>query len=198
MESAATLHTIILAGGGSKRFGSPKQLALLDGSPLLLHSIHLAASLPRSSFVVVLGSDASKIAASIAPYSSHIIVNDSWAEGMASSLRAGLSSAPANAAAALVLLADQPRVTEASLGELIRAWRNDPSRIVASQFGEVIGAPCVFPRWCFADLAALHGDAGARILLRKHSATLLAVPHAEAALDIDYPTQLADLNRRRL
>jgi molybdenum cofactor cytidylyltransferase len=64
--------------------------------------------------------------------------------------------------------------------------------MVASSFGAVIGAPCLFPRWCFGELAALQDDQGARRVSARHAMRVLAVDHPEAGIDMDTPQQLAE------
>jgi molybdenum cofactor cytidylyltransferase len=58
----------------------------------------------------------------------------------------------------------------------------------------VTGVPAIFPRWCFSDLAALRGDQGARILLRRYADHVVRLANPEAEVDIDYPEDLLNLS----
>jgi molybdenum cofactor cytidylyltransferase len=193
MSRSATLHAIVLAAGASTRFGSPKQLARVNGQPLLQRVLALAGDQFGPAVTVVLGAHAAEISATLPPGSATIVINRDWQEGLASSIRAGLQRLPGACDGALLLLADQPLVGAEGLRRLVTAWRRAPRQIVASLYSGIIGVPAIFPRWCFDDLAALRGDQGARVVLRRHTDHLVRLEHPEAALDIDYPEDLLDL-----
>jgi molybdenum cofactor cytidylyltransferase len=190
----ATLHGVILAAGASRRFGAPKQLFSFEGRPLLQRSMQAAAAVVGPRVTLVLGAHATEIAASLPPHDASIVVNQAWEEGIASSIRAGIAALPASCAAVLLMLADQPHVSAASLERLVACWRRMPRRPVAAAYlrgiDPVVGAPAIFPQCCFAELAALRGDQGARELLRRQGDAVEQVPLPEAAIDIDRPEDL--------
>lgn len=190
-KASCSVHAIVLAAGGSSRFGSPKQCALLDGESLIQRAIAAAHATVDQAFHVVLGAHATYIASTLELQANQLVINPKWAEGIASSIRVAMGVVPASSAAVMILLADQPHITGASLGRLVTAWHGAPECIVASRFGSVTGAPCLFPRLHFDELATLQGDQGARRLLQRHSARVVTVDHPEAAIDIDTPQQLA-------
>jgi molybdenum cofactor cytidylyltransferase len=193
MRRSATLHAIVLAAGASTRFGSPKQLARINGHPLLQRVLSLAGDQFGPAVTVVLGAHAADISASLPQSSASIVINRDWQEGLASSIRAGVQRLPGACDGALILLADQPLVGAEGLRRLVTAWRRAPRQIIASMYNGVTGVPAVFPRWCFDELCALRGDQGARLILRRHADRLVRLEHPEAALDIDYPEDLLDL-----
>jgi molybdenum cofactor cytidylyltransferase len=182
---------IVLAAGASKRFGSCKQLAMLGGETLIRRAMSAASDTLGSNFRLVLGAHAAQIVTTLELPPGHILMNPEWAEGIASSIRVGIAQVPSDCAAALLLLADQPYVTQRSLGPLIGTWRSAPEMIVASRYGLITGAPCLFPRWSFPELLRLRGDSGARTLIERHAARTLTVAHPEAAMDVDSPSELA-------
>ena len=86
------LHALVLAAGASRRFGSPKQLALIDGVPMLQRVIETAqAALPTdehgSRITIVLGAHAPAIRAAIGFNDARVIECADWDSGMAHSLR---------------------------------------------------------------------------------------------------------------
>jgi molybdenum cofactor cytidylyltransferase len=194
-HAAPTLHAIVLAAGASSRFGSPKQLVRLGGELLLHRVITAAGEVAGAAVTVVLGANAAEIGMALPPVG--LIVNREWQEGIASSIRAGVRRLPGACDAVLVLLADQPRVSAASLQRLVAAWRAQPRQIVASRYGSVTGVPAIFPRWSFEELCALRGDVGARAVIARYPDRVLALAHPEAAIDIDRPEDLLSLDPDR-
>jgi CTP:molybdopterin cytidylyltransferase MocA len=183
-------HVIVLAAGEAKRFGSPKQLVRINGRPLLHAVIGRGVAVAGHAVVVVLGAYASELAPLLRHTPATVAINREWQEGMGSSLRTGIAALPGTAEAALILLADQASVTADDLKRLVGAWRRQPTQIVAALYGSTVGAPAIFPRWCFSELSALRGDQGARVLLRRHADRLVRVPMPSAAVDIDTPEDL--------
>ena len=191
-ESPA-VHVVVLAAGASTRFGSPKQLVRLHGRPLLHLAVSRAVEVAGQAVTVVLGANAADLAPLLRHTPAAVIVNRDWAEGMGSSVRAGVSRVPATADAVLLMLADQPAVTAEDLRRLVGTWRRQPQCIVAAHYDGITGVPAVFPREDFQALAALRGDAGARALLKRGGERLVRVPLQAAAIDIDTPEDLLNL-----
>lgn len=214
------LHALVLAAGASRRFGSPKQLALIDGVPMLQRVIETAQAALRpdehgSRVTVVLGAHAEAVREGVierlAPPHPEVVVCADWECGMAHSLRCGLamlaavepghSPAVATAtgtdapSAALVVLGDTPFLTASDLQRLIDAWRISPEVPAAAAYDGTLGAPCILPRAVWPEIEALQGDRGAGAWLKAHRAargplTLVAMPMA--AHDVDRP-RLVDL-----
>nr|WP_246385315.1 nucleotidyltransferase family protein [Armatimonas rosea] len=188
----------MLAAGASVRLGQPKQLLPYQGKTLLRHAAELACNLPPHTpplplgeggrggevlvgeVIVVLGANAEQIAPTLDGLPVTITLADGWQEGMAASLRAGIMAA-GDCDAALVMLCDQPRVTTELLQALLQAW--EPGSIVASDYGEALGPPCVFDRAYFPELLTLTGDSGARKLLKKYPCRTVAFP--DGRVDVD-------------
>lgn len=188
----ADLWSLVLAAGGSRRLGTPKQLLRIRGERLLSRSINAAEAVTPGRVVVVVGAEALKLRLLIrrGHPRTHTVDNGRWAEGMAGSLRAGLAVLPRRATAALLLLSDQPEVGEASLKRLIQAWRRRPGKAAAAAYGSVVGVPAILPRVLWKEARQLSGDAGARRLLRMEHSVATAVDMPEAAWDIDTPEDL--------
>jgi molybdenum cofactor cytidylyltransferase len=186
-RAAPGLSAVVLAAGAATRFGSAKQLFSIAGEPLVRHIVRRAAALVGDHLIVVLGARAEEIEPQIADLPGRRIVHPRWQEGIGSSLAAGIGALPEDCGAALVLLADQAAVSEASLRRLCDAWRADPTRIAAAVYADITGVPAIFPRAFFAGLQGLTGDTGARALIKRHPDRVHGVPLPEGALDIDSP-----------
>jgi CTP:molybdopterin cytidylyltransferase MocA len=146
---------LLLAAGEGRRFGGPKQLARVDGRPLIEHALGALDGLDR--IVVVLGARAAEIRAGAALGGAEIVVCADWAEGMGASLRAGLA-ALGDAAEVVIVLADQPFITPAVVAR-VRAAPGDGARAV---YGGSPGHPVVLRRALLARAGELGGDKGFR------------------------------------
>lgn len=176
--------------------GFPKQLIVHEGEPLVRRIAAAAVDAGASPVVVVLGANASMIAAALSGLASvTTVVNREWSKGLSSSLAAGLSALleEGQCDAVLVTLADQPLVDAAALRRLLAAFDGE-HRIVASAYDNTIGVPAVFAREYVDDLMRLTGDAGAGAWLRSRPSDVTCVPLDGAALDIDTPSDAAHLD----
>jgi molybdenum cofactor cytidylyltransferase len=187
------IHVVVLAAGASTRFGATKQLVRVNGRPLLHTIVSRAAELAGHSVTVVLGAHAGELAPLLKHSPASVAVNREWAEGIASSIRAGIAHAPATADAVMITLADQAAVTTEDLRRLAGAWRRNPGSIATAQYAGSVGVPAIFPRWCFRELNELRGDRGAQALLQRHVDKLVRLPMPSAELDIDRPEDLLTL-----
>jgi molybdenum cofactor cytidylyltransferase len=186
-----SLFAIILAAGESRRFGSSKQLAIFQGESLVSRAVRLAEAVCGDHSVLVVGSDWKTILSACAPQRGFFVRNESYATGLAGSIACGVQSVAHAADAVLLVMADQPLVTEGYLNSLISRWREAPEMIVASEYAGVKGPPVVFPKRCFDSLVKLQGDRGARSLLHDRRFSVVALPCDDAAVDIDTPADLA-------
>ena len=191
----ADLWSLVLAAGGSRRLGTPKQLLRIRGRTLLSRIVNAAEAVTPGRVAVVIGADAHRMRSLIRRHhpGTRSVGNSRWAQGMAGSLRAGLAVLPPGAPAALLLLSDQPAVGEASLRRLIRAWRRHPGKAAAAAYAGVVGVPAILPRPLWREARRLRGDEGARKLLRMEEMPATAVHMPEAAWDIDTPGDLQRL-----
>ena len=192
MESR-NLFAILLAAGSSRRFGSTKQLAEIDGVALVARAARLCESVCAERSVLVLGNDWIRVHDACKPILGFIAVNPNFETGIASSIRVGVSAARENADGILLMLADQPQVNEFHLRALEASWRASPHRIVASEYADTFGPPIIFPKQDFAALCNLHGDTGAKSILLDNPNRLQTIPCEDAAIDIDVSEDLQRL-----
>jgi len=185
--TASKVAIIVLAAGAARRYGSAKQLAALSGVSLVRRAAQAALEV-SADVVVVTGAYDEAVSAELADLPLRRCASPDWVLGLGHSLaapfRAGLLSPECSA---LILLADQPLIGSAQLRALLAAHHTAPDKIIAADYGERLGPPCLFPPAFHAELAELSGDRGARPLLQRHAAKVLAVPMPEAAIDIDTP-----------
>lgn len=183
-------HTgiVILAAGASSRLGRPKQLLPFDGKTLLGHVSQEAVNSGAGTVIVVLGAHEDQIRKEIDLRSAMAVVNSNWQEGMASSIRCGIEALlhmQPEAESAVLMLCDQPYVTSALLNELIAIHKNKGNAIVASKYGDAIGAPALFHKSIFPELQQLKGDVGAKAVIHQHINEVEAVAFSKGSVDVD-------------
>ena len=192
-----SVAAIIVAAGSSSRLGQPKQLILIDGEPLLQRAIRFAQEAGAAPVIVVLGAHRELIESRVNFSAAKIVINDKWQEGLASSIRAGISGAepeiPATAGF-LLMICDQPCLMAPHLRSMIGLFSAQPEEvIVASTYAETRGIPTIFPRSAMGDLRSLRGDQGARGLLLHSRWPVIEIPLEGGEIDIDRPEDLDHL-----
>jgi xanthine/CO dehydrogenase XdhC/CoxF family maturation factor/CTP:molybdopterin cytidylyltransferase MocA len=202
-QRAPSIAIIILAAGASTRMGRPKQLLTYDGRTFLRNAAEMAVASVCRPIIVILGANADRLHSEIGGLPVQPVVNERWAEGLGSSIRAGVEALERcdreEAAEAVVLmLCDQPFVTAAVIDELVTAYRSSGKRLIASEYGGTMGVPALFGREYFAELAALSGAAGAKQIIAVHASEVVRVPFPNGATDIDTPEDYVALQSSRM
>jgi molybdenum cofactor cytidylyltransferase len=187
---------VVLAAGASRRFGSPKLLAPLDGRPLLQHALDGVAAAGLDDVVVVLGEGHAAVEAAIAWRGERWRVNPRPEDGLSSSLRIGLDAAAEDPAAdaVLVVLGDQPSLRPDVLSAVVDAAAGTDRPIVRVRYADDAAPNPVLvrrPAWALA--AGLDGDRGLGPLLDRRPDLVAEVPVAGRNPDVDTPDDLARL-----
>lgn len=191
-----SLHIIVLAAGASTRLGQPKQLVKLGGRPALHRVVSSAVAVAGHAVTVILGAHARDLTRMLAHSPVSVLVNRQWEEGVASSIRYGLSSLPSTCDAAMILFGDQVAVTADDLKRLVAAWKDQDNVVAAASYRQGADLPAIFPRMCFGDLAELRGEQGVRVVIERNAFRLVRVPMPNAAVELDTPEDLAALTTR--
>ncbi|SDU47423.1 NTP transferase domain-containing protein [Stappia sp. ES.058] len=190
---------VLLAAGQARRAGGiNKLLATIDNEPIVRIAARNALGSGLASLTVVTGHMSTEIEAALDGLPVTFVHNPDYAEGMAGSIRAGISALPSDADAALVLLADMPEVTADAIDRLIAAYAPDAGvPVVAAAHEGKRGNPVLWDKAYFEALARLEGDSGARHLLDDHPDDLALVEIGPGArLDLDTPEALAAAGAR--
>jgi molybdenum cofactor cytidylyltransferase len=188
---------VVLAAGGASRFGSPKQLAELDGVPLLQHAVDAVLGVPAvDPVVVVLGAEADRVREAVSFGGARAISCPEWAEGMAASLRCGVG-AVGDADWVVVTLGDQPRVTSAVIEAVAEEAAAAPPGVdaVRAVYDGVPGHPVALSRAMLPGVAKLRGDVGARELLGSATVRTFEAARLCDPVDVDTPEELEGLRR---
>lgn len=186
---------VVLAAGGASRFGSPKQLAELEGRPLLQHAIDAVLGVSAvDPVVVVLGASAERVREAVVLRRARPVVCHDWAEGMAASLRCGVE-AVGDADWVIVTLGDQPRVTSEVIAAIADEAASAPAGVTAirAMYDGVPGHPVALSRAMLPGVAKLRGDVGARELLGSASVRTFEAGRLCDPVDVDTPEELEGL-----
>lgn len=159
---------VVLAAGGATRFGQPKLLLPWGETTLVGRVVDQAlAAQGVDEVIVVVGCTGERVAAAVRDRPVRVVINEAWAEGQSSSVRAGLAALPGHVSAALFLLGDQPEVRPEVIGALVQRHRQTLAPIVVPSYRGQRGNPVLFDRSTFAGLSRLRGDAGGRQLIER-------------------------------
>jgi len=184
------IAAIVLAAGKATRFGQCKLLVRLGEKTLLEHALdHLRAS-KVDDIVVVLGAYAEEIQRQVRFTRERVVFNPDFAEGMSTSIQAGLRALPANAEAAMIVLGDQPFVRPQTLDRLIDECRRVSEPALVPTYNGFRGNPVVVTRGLFASMLDIRGDIGCRAILGNVPVAKIEVDDRGVTIDIDTPEEL--------
>ena len=180
---------VILAAGSSSRLGQPKQLLSFEGKALIRHITEIALEL-TPTVAVVTGASSKSIHEEIKDFAVQVEYNAEHKEGIASSIRCGLSAllaAKTQVENVLLVVCDQPYISVDLLKQLVLKRRETKKEIVACSYNNTIGTPALFGKTFFEDLLHLRGDSGAKKIMQQHQKELALVPFPMGYFDIDTP-----------
>jgi CTP:molybdopterin cytidylyltransferase MocA len=181
---------LLLAAGGSRRFGTQKLVTPIRGVPLIQHGANLLRQ-TTDHVIAVIGSDALIVRSALKDTGAEIVENPEWRDGLSTSLRRGVASVSPAAHAVVVALGDQPDVHADIIRALIEAWRQTGHLIVTARYRGVRAPPVLLARPVFRDIAALVGDVGAKAVMDMHPDSVGYVDvDADVPRDIDSPGDL--------
>jgi molybdenum cofactor cytidylyltransferase len=185
---------VVLAAGRSSRMGGPnKLLAEIGGRPLVRIVAEETLASRARPVVVITGHQRERVEAALAGLPVKTVHNPHYADGLGTSLRAGIAALPADVDGAIVCLGDMPQVDAALIDRLIGTIDPDKGALVAvPTIDGKRGNPVVWSRRFFPDLLAVEGDVGARHLIGRYAEAVVEIPvSGNAALtDIDTPEAL--------
>ncbi len=194
VHPAHNVAALVLAAGRSSRMGGPnKLLAKIRGRPLVRMVADAVLASRARPVMVVTGHQRERVEAALAGLPVDFVYNAHFAEGLGSSLRAGIAALPAQADAVIVCLGDMPQVDADMIDRLIAALDPDKGALIAvPTIDGQRGNPVVWSRRFFHELMGAEGDVGARHLIARYSEAVAEVPFSGTAAltDIDTPEAL--------
>lgn len=191
-RASRPLATILLAAGLSRRFGSNKLLHKIDGRPMVRQVAEslLAATGPGDEMIAVLGHQATELREALRGLPVRFVLNERYADGMGSSIAAGIAAIANCAEGAMIAFGDMPWITPDHLRSIRGAFDGGPSdAITLPVHAGQRGHPVIFSRKWFPALARLDGDRGARTVLAQAGDAVIevAMPDDGVLRDLDQP-----------
>lgn len=165
---------LVLAAGGSKRLGRPKQLLPYGSATILDHVLSTARSCAFEQLLCVVGGEADAIRGTVQLAGVRVVENPQFGEGCSSSIAAALSAVDPRAEVLVLMLGDQPGVSAEIVATLLAGRGSAP--LAACAYADGRGHPLAFARSMFAELSDLHGDKGVWKLLDRHASEVADVP----------------------
>jgi CTP:molybdopterin cytidylyltransferase MocA len=188
------VSAIVLAAGAGSRFGGGKLLAPFGGRTLLGATLDGLRGAPVDETIVVVGAEGERLREESTAHGARVVENRDWAEGMSTSVRAGLDACSPESRAAVVVLADQPLVGAGAVGRLVDAFKGG-ARVAVATYGGEPRNPALFAREVWPLLGReMSGDRGARAVLARHPELVTEVPCDDVADPADVDT-VEDLRR---
>lgn len=188
---------VILAAGGSTRFGQPKVMLPWAGKPLVRIAAEAALGAGAADVVVVTGAADGPVRAALEGLPVRSVHNPHWEEGQSTSLRLGLSEIHPSVGSVVFLLADQPFVTSAVIRALVEQHEKTLAPVTAPQMAGRRGNPVLFDRVTFDALSNLQGDTGGRGVFDRFTPDLMEWDDAALLIDIDTPEDYARLMEQK-
>ncbi|HET9508507.1 MAG TPA: nucleotidyltransferase family protein [Gaiellaceae bacterium] len=175
---------LVLAAGGSRRLGRPKQLLPFGEATLLDHTVATARAGGFDQLLVAVGGDADEVRARVNLEGADVVVNPGFGTGCSSSIAVAMEALDPAATVLVLLLGDQPGVVPETVRALL-AGRGD-APLAVCRYDDGRGHPFAFGRAVFDDLRRLHGDKAVWRMLEQRPEDVADVPVAgPVPLDVD-------------
>jgi molybdenum cofactor cytidylyltransferase len=194
LEKGRNIAALVLGAGKSSRMGGPnKLLAEIGGRPLIRIVVDAVLQSRARPVVVVTGHQRDRVEAALSGLPVTFVHNPNFADGLGTSLKAGIAALPPEVDGVIVCLGDMPQVDAPIIDRLIGALDPDKGALVAvPSIDGKRGNPVVWSRRFFADLMTVEGDIGARYLIGRYPEAVVEVPltGTAALTDVDTPEAL--------
>jgi molybdenum cofactor cytidylyltransferase len=182
------IAVLVLAAGKSSRMNGIKQLEKINNKTLLDITLEKLKNIFFDEIYCVLGANADKIKAEITSENIQFIENLNYEKGLSSSIVSGIEyfkKETLNFDGIYILLADQPGIETAYLKSLLVLFKKHKDLIIASNYGNKLGVPAIFPKKYFPKLLLIKGDKGAKEFINQRKNEVVYPESSTNFFDID-------------
>jgi molybdenum cofactor cytidylyltransferase len=177
---------IILAAGSSSRMGEPKQLMKFKSKTFLQHIVEEAKEANLNPVICVTGYQSDQISKAIIGMNVTIVYNEQWSEGMGTGISAGINQLLLSDVDSVILaVSDQPYVSSGLFAKMLTLKDMSGKKIVASSYAGTLGTPVLFDKEYFNQLKSLHGNQGAKNIVKLNMPDVCPVEFEKGRIDID-------------
>jgi molybdenum cofactor cytidylyltransferase len=192
-QTTGSTAGIILAAGSSSRLGTPKQLLLWQGQPLVRIVSQKLLMTGIQPIIVVVGAEKNTVKKALEDLDITTVENLYWKEGISTSIRAGIAALPDNIQAAIFATSDQPFVPESLIRKLIDEYGQTGAEIICPECKGELRNPVLFDKSLFAELTQLEGDTGGKALFDHHQVSRVEWQNEEDFRDIDTQEEMQEM-----
>jgi molybdenum cofactor cytidylyltransferase len=195
-ERASKITAVVLAAGRSERMGSNKLLADLGGKPMIRHSVEMLLASNVYDVIVVTGNEDENVREALQSLDVAFVHNAKFAEGLSTSLKAGLNAVSLDADGALICLGDMPLIEARTIDQLVCSFDESSHRTICVPTCDgVRGNPVLWGRQHFKALESIEGDQGGKRVmdLRGNEIFEVVVQSKGVLLDVDTPSDLQEI-----
>lgn len=195
-DAGPKIAIVLLAAGQSRRMGPHNKLVMpLAGKPLVRRMVEMILAARPAQVVVVTGHEPAVVAAAVAGLPVTVTHNPRYADGLSTSLQAGLAGVAPDMEGAMICLADMPSLTPAHLQKLMAGF--DPAggkAIGVPTHNGKRGNPVLWARELFVQMREIAGDVGAKALIGANESLVYEVEFGDTAVltDLDTPEQWSE------
>lgn len=191
---------ILLAAGNSSRMGSPKQLLMYHGKTFLERIIDTALEIfDPNHIVLVLGARHYEISSVIKNKNIHIVINENWKSGLASSIQVGMKTISVlfpEMEGCFISVCDQPYLTGDLFSKMLQLKETSEKEIVVAKYADTLGVPALFSKKYFKQLMELTGEQGAKKIIQQNMNDVESFEFEKGAVDIDTPSDYTHLKTK--
>jgi len=200
LPHAPRIAALVLAAGQSRRMGAVnKMLAEADGAPMIVRTLEAVTASAAGPIVVVTGHEPDAVKGALSGFDVTFADNPDYAEGLSTSLRAGLDALEGDIEGVVVCLGDMPAVNARHIDKLIAAFDVEEGRAICvpTHKGKR-GNPVLWAATMFAEMRHVAGDVGARHLIGENAEIVceVAIDDDAVLIDLDTPEALAAYTTR--
>lgn len=198
-KDSANVAAIVLAAGSSRRAGSNKLLAELDGEPMFLKAVHAAVRSKAKPVYVITGYQNEEVEAALEDIDVNVLYNPSYRSGIKTSIMLGLNSLPSNCKGALIVPGDMPNVTDKFLDKMIKNFKPEGGpQLLVSSFKGVKSNPVLWSRELFSKADIVPEEAANRVIFPQYEDFTTKIETKDKALlwDVTYPGDVATFSKK--
>jgi molybdenum cofactor cytidylyltransferase len=174
-----------LAAGGSSRLGTPKQLLLWRGEPLVRHVVRLAVASGLQQILLITGCESDRVEKAVDGFPVRIVRNPNWQLGQGSSIKVAVKALASDISACLFFMCDQPLIKIELIKKIISVYIETQPGIIVPHYLGKRGNPVLFDQNLFSELGQVPDQSGGRSLFSAHPVTAVESPDDSVLIDVD-------------